>query len=183
MRKIIFSTLALAAVAGFATLPRAACLALQPGTPYNLFGEESGSYLGIDTRDISSERIAPLKLKDERGVEVTMVDQDAPAGKAGLKEHDVILSFNGEQVASAAQLRRMIHETPPSRAVTLGLSREGQPLTVKVQLAARPKSFAFIDGKPFKFEMPPVNIPPIEIPEIDIPSMDVVVHSSTRGGL
>src|SRR5205823_12819259 len=72
-----------------------------------------------------------------------------------------------------------LHDALPI-SVTLGLSREGQPLTVKVQLAARPKSFAFIDGKPFKFEMPPVNIPPIEIPEIDIPSMDVVVHSSTR---
>jgi hypothetical protein len=40
----------------------------------------SGSYLGVDTRDITPDRLAPLHLKDERGVEVTMVDQDAPAG-------------------------------------------------------------------------------------------------------
>ena len=86
----------------------------------------SGSYLGVDTRDITPDRLPPLQLKDERGVEVTMVDQDAPAGKAGLKEHDVILTLNGTDVQSVEQLRRMIRETPPGRVVTLGVSRDGQ---------------------------------------------------------
>src|ERR1700690_1507055 len=103
------------------------------GTP----SEESGggtSYLGVDTRDITSDRLGPLQLKEERGVEVTMVDQDAPAGKAGLKEHDVILSINGEPVESVEQLRRIIREVPPGRVVTIGLSRGGQSSTVKAQL-------------------------------------------------
>ena len=52
-----------------------------------------------------------------------MVDQDAPAGKAGLREHDVILNLNGSQVESVEQLRRMIHEIPPGRLVSLGISR------------------------------------------------------------
>src|SRR5271169_3166375 len=86
----------------------------------------SGSYLGVDTRDITADRLATLHLKDERGVEVTMVDQDAPAGKAGLKEQDVILTLNGTDVQSVEQLRRMIRETPPGRVVTLGVSRNGQ---------------------------------------------------------
>src|SRR5215468_7906114 len=71
------------------------------------FGEEGGSYLGIDTQDVTSQRVAALKLKEERGVEVLTVDQDAPAGKAGVKEHDVILEFNGEKVQGVEQLRRM----------------------------------------------------------------------------
>src|SRR6202795_4273507 len=98
-------------------------------------GSSSESYLGVDTRDITPDRLATLQLKEEKGVEVTMVDQDAPAGKAGLKEHDVILSVNGASVESGAQLRRMIRETPAGRVVTLGVSRDGQPLTLKVQLA------------------------------------------------
>ena len=72
-----------------------------------------------------------------------MVDQDAPAGKAGLKEHDVILSLNGTAVDSAAQLRRMIKETPSGRVVSLGISRDGQPMTIKVQLADRKKSVSW----------------------------------------
>src|SRR5215469_17606357 len=105
--------------------------------------QDSGtsSYLGVDIAEITSDRMSALKLKEEKGVEVTMVDQDAPAGKAGIKEHDVIVSMNGTSVESGAQLRRMIHETPPGRVVTFGLSRDGQPLTVKVQLADKHKEF------------------------------------------
>src|SRR2546429_6301733 len=101
------------------------------------YGEETGtgSYLGVDISDVTSERLAALKLKDERGVEVTMVDQDAPAGKAGLKEHDVILEFNGTAVESEEQIRRLIREVPPGRTVTLGTSRDGNPMKIRVQLA------------------------------------------------
>src|SRR3989454_4818925 len=141
---------------------------------------DGGSYLGVDTRDVTADRLAALKLKEEHGVEVTMVDQDAPAGKAGIKEHDVILSLNGTEVESVEQLRRMIRETPPGRAVTLGISRDGQPMTIKAQLADRKKTLAFGPKvKDFKFVMPPM--PPMS--DIDVPVSIVVVHSSTRSGL
>ncbi|MGO9127090.1 MAG: PDZ domain-containing protein [Terriglobales bacterium] len=152
--------------------------------------EDAGgsSYLGVDTRDITPDRLGALKLKEERGVEVTMVDQDAPAGKAGLKEHDVILAVNGAEVESVEQLRRMIRETPPGRVVTLGLSRDGQPLTIKVQLADRKNSYAYgfgPKGKDFHFEMPAIPpIPPMaDIGDLDVPVSIVVVHSSARSGL
>ena len=64
-----------------------------------------------------------------------MVDADAPAGKAGLKEHDVILDFNGTAVESEEQIRRLIREMPPGRTVMLGISREGNPMKINVQLA------------------------------------------------
>ena len=146
-------------------------------------GEESAggsSYLGVDIADVTSERLGELKLKEEHGAEVTMVDQDAPAGKAGLKEHDVILSVNGAAVESAAQLRRMIRETPAGRIVTLGISRDGQPLSIKVQLADRRKSFAVSSNdRMFNFKMP--SIPPM--PDFDVPVSVVIVHSSLRSGL
>jgi serine protease Do len=142
--------------------------------------EGGNSYLGIDIADITAERMSALKLKEEKGVEVTMVDQDSPAGKAGIKEHDVILTMKGMSVESAAQLRRMIHETPPGRVVALGLSRDGQPVTVNVQLADRHKEFSFVRPMPDVH----VDVPEIHIPDIDIPSMNmVVVTSSARSGL
>jgi serine protease Do len=154
--------------------------------------DDSGgsSYLGVDTQDITTERLGALKLKEERGVEVTMVDQDAPAGKAGLKEHDVILTVNGAEVESVEQLRRVIRETPPGRIVTLGLSRDGQPKTIKVQLADRKNSYAYgysygPKDKDFHFAMPAIPpIPPMpDMGDIDIPVSIVVVHSSARSGL
>jgi membrane-associated protease RseP (regulator of RpoE activity) len=142
--------------------------------------ESTGAYMGVDIADVTTDRLSALKLKDERGVEVTMVDQDAPAGKAGLKEHDVILSMNGTNVESGAQLRRMIRETPPGRVVTLGVSRDGQPLTLKVQLADRKKSVGWgPKSKDFKFEMPAMPT----MPDFDMPVSVVVAHSSMRSGL
>jgi serine protease Do len=145
------------------------------------YGEEAGtgSYLGVDISDVTTERLSALKLKDERGVEVTMVDQDAPAGKAGLKEHDVILTMNGTNIESGAQLRRMIHETRPGRVVSFGISRDGQPLTIKVQLSDKGKALAKNFPHDFKFEMPVIPT----MPDLDLPMSVVVVHSSMRSGL
>jgi serine protease Do len=153
-----------------------------PAAPWVFSSEDSGtsSYLGVDISDVTTERLSALKLKEEKGVEVTMVDQDAPAGKAGIKEHDVILTMNGTSIESGAQLRRMIHETPPGRVVTFGLSRDGQPMTVKVQLADKHNEYAMVHpkAKEFHFEMP--NIPPMDF---EIPAIQVMVTSSARSGL
>jgi len=154
-----------------------------PSQPWVFSSEDSGtsSYLGVDISDVTTERLSALKLKEEKGVEVTMVDQDAPAGKAGIKEHDVILTMNGTTIESGAQLRRMIRETPPGRVVSFGLSRDGQPVTVKVQLADKHNEFPMYGPKPGDIH---VNIPEIHIPEINIPTFDwIVTTRSERSGL
>jgi serine protease Do len=151
--------------------------------PPNGFPSEdssTGSYLGVDISDVTTERLSALKLKEEKGVEVTMVDQDAPAGKAGIKEHDVILSMNGTAIESQVQLKRMIRETPPGRVVSFEVSRDGQPLTIKVQLADRRKQYAWGPKmKDFHVEIPPIPNLDIEVPQINV----MVVRSSARSGL
>jgi serine protease Do len=187
MRKHILTSLVL--IPFLMTLSDAAqTWSVDPSEHAMVFSSEdsgSNSYLGVDIADVTGERVNQLKLKEEKGVEITMVDQDAPAGKAGIKEHDVILTMNGAAVDSAAQLRRMIHETPPGRIVTLGLSRDGQPLTVKVQLGDKGKEYSYNPKakEGYHIEIPP--IPPIPpMPEMDIPSFNmVVVTSSPRSGL
>jgi serine protease Do len=148
-----------------------------------VWSESGGSYLGVDSQDVTKERMTALKLKEERGVEVLMVDADAPAGKAGLKEHDVILEFNGAQVESVEQLRRMIREIPPGRTVALGISRDGQPMTLNPTLADRSKHYSFAYTGP-KVKMPKVVIPRIpEVPEIPEMGNIVVITGSTNSGL
>ena len=152
----------------------------QPGSGWIVSSDDNTniSYLGVGIDDVTAERVSALKLKDEKGVEINFVDPDSPAGKAGLKVHDVILSMNGTQVESKAQLQRMIHETPPGRIVALGLSRDGQPLTIKVQLADKHKEMN--SWKPDIH----VNVPDIHIPDIDIPAFNMVmITTSARSGL
>jgi len=100
----------------------------------------SQGYLGIEMRDIDNERAAALKLKEPAGAEIVVVDHDAPAGKVGLRVHDVILQMNGQPVQGIEQLRRMLRETPPGRNIALLISRDGQQQTINVQLADRAKT-------------------------------------------
>lgn len=122
------------------------------------FDTPSGrSYLGVGVTDLNSDRVQALKLKDDRGVEVTQVDQDAPAGKAGIKDHDVIVGFSGTPVESAEQFKRLMRETPPGRTVALDVIREGQQQTVKVQVADRKKLESSVwprESRDFAYVMP-----------------------------
>lgn len=94
-------------------------------------------YLGVGTRDIDNDRATQLKLKDTRGAEIVTVDHDAPAAKAGLRVHDVILQMNSQPIEGQAQLGRLLRETPPGRTVTFLISREGQQQTLSVTLCDR----------------------------------------------
>jgi serine protease Do len=94
-------------------------------------------YLGVDVRDVSGDQMAALKLKEAHGAEIILVDHDAPAGKAGLHEHDVVLQMNGQPIEGEDQIRRMLHECPPGKTIVLVISRDGQQMTVSAQMGNR----------------------------------------------
>ena len=178
MIRIITTALLLAGLGTPACTAGAAAQPETQNTAPGVYSYSSGSrsYLGVDIQDVTAERVAPLKLKEERGVEVTMVDQDAPAGKAGVKEHDVILEFNGAAVESEEQLRRLIREIPPGRTVTLGISRDGNPMKISVQLADRGKIVAGTAPKVFIPRLP-------EMPRVEVPNFafQFQTYSSSLG--
>jgi len=146
-------------------------------SPVPGYGEVYGSYMGVDVQEVTHDRMAALKLKEERGAEITMVDHDAPAGTAGLKEHDVILEFNGTKVQGTEELRRLIHETPPGRSVQLLISRDGQAMNITLTLADKKEYFA---GKHEAQGMPPL---PRVVPIPAMPAIDLTVRSGSSYGL
>jgi serine protease Do len=56
-------------------------------------------------------------LKDVHGVEITRLEEDSPASKAGLKIGDVVLEYNGQRVEGTEQFVRLVKETPVGRQV------------------------------------------------------------------
>ncbi len=143
----------------------------RPPRPPRVASESRAAYLGIDTHDVTPEIAAQMHLPNDQGVEVAMVDQDAPAGKAGLKERDVIVKFDGKSVGDPFELRNLIRKTTPNSTVTLGIYRDGKPMDIQVKLAARPQWNGHI-------VIPKITIPPM--PEIDVPA---VIMGSRRSGL
>lgn len=136
-----FSRLVVAsAVSSFLVVGSAYATPAQRATPQSAqpaAAQISQGYLGVVCADVTNDQAAALKLKQATGAEVLNVDRDAPAGKAGLHPHDVILQMNGQNVAGEEMLRRMLRETPAGHTVTLLVSRDGQQKTVKVTLADR----------------------------------------------
>jgi serine protease Do len=97
----------------------------------------SPGYIGVEMRDLSEDQLGALKLKDVHGVEITNLDHDGPACKAGMKVHDVILQMNGQVIDGGDQLRRMLRDVPVGRTVSFVVSREGQTQTLTLTTADR----------------------------------------------
>jgi serine protease Do len=101
----------------------------------------SGSYLGVGVREIDQPRARELRLAEEAGVEVTQVDEDSPASKAGLKVGDVVLEYNGQRIEGSEQFVRMVRETPVGRVAKLKVSRGGTPQTLNASIGQRKAGF------------------------------------------
>jgi serine protease Do len=133
---VAFGVLALTAVLGLSR--NAVAAFVDPGFSHAAMSSHGPQgYLGVDLREVNEDQVAPLKLKEARGVEIVNMDHDGPACKAGLQIHDVILQMNGQVIEGVDQLRRMLRESPPGRMVSLLLSHDGQQQTISVQLANR----------------------------------------------
>lgn len=117
----------------------------------------ASGYLGVDIADVGADDVSRLKLAGERGALVREVVEDSPAAKAGLKADDVILGYQGESVHSAAQLSRLVRETPVGRAVTIEVSRAGtsQRLQARIEEARGRRLLGDLD-----FVAPAPPVPP-----------------------
>jgi serine protease Do len=121
-----------------------------------------GSFLGVAVIEVTAERAKALKLGEERGVEVTKVDDDSPAAKAGLKVGDVVLEYQGQRVEGTEQFIRMVRETPSGRNVKLAVSRNGAVQTLMATVAARKvKAWG-----PEQFHVQIPEIPPMHMPDV-----------------
>jgi hypothetical protein len=58
------------------------------------FAEDGGSWLGVETQEVTADKVKELKLSAERGVLVGKVLEDSPAAKSGLKDGDVVTEIN-----------------------------------------------------------------------------------------
>ncbi len=103
----------------------------------SLAQRKGGGYLGVYLGDINEERAKQLKISDVRGAVVGKVEEGSPAATAGLRENDVILGFNDQQVQNRAQFYRLLIESSPGSKVTLNISRNGETRNVSVELGQR----------------------------------------------
>jgi serine protease Do len=91
-------------------------------------------YLGISMNDVTPANASFFNLKTATGAIVAQVTPDSPAGRAGLKNGDVIDTLNGQKVENGSALQVAVSEDAPGTTIELGILRNGSPQTVNVKV-------------------------------------------------
>ncbi len=94
----------------------------------------------------------------ERGAIIRGVEPNSPAAKAGLKDGDVILEYNKEQVIGVQQLTRLVRETPVGRNIEVKIRRDNRDQTFHVTTERAP-------GRRDKL---PLDLGGIQLPRVDV---------------
>ena len=97
-------------------------------------GKVHRGQLGVSIQPMTPELASKFGLSDVQGVLVNSVIPNGPAAKAGLRQGDVIVDFNGAAVTDGNTLRNHVASTAPGTKVNLGIFRDHQKQQIQVTL-------------------------------------------------
>lgn len=92
------------------------------------------AYLGILPQEVTADMQESLGLDEIAGVLVAKVEEDTPAEKAGLKNGDVILEFNNEEIENVSKFRLAVSTTKVGEKTSIKIIRKGKQLVLKAVL-------------------------------------------------
>lgn len=97
-------------------------------------GKISRGRIGVMIQEVTRELADSFGLTDNKGALVVSVEKDGPADRAGIKARDIILDFDGKEVAVSADLPRIVGNTKPNSRVSVKVWRDSSLKTVKVEV-------------------------------------------------
>jgi serine protease Do len=97
-------------------------------------GKIRRGWLGVHIQTVTQDIAEGLNLGKPRGALVSSVNPDGPAGKAGVQQGDVILTFDGKEVPDMHRLPLMVAETDVEKTVDMTVFRKGQEIPLKVKI-------------------------------------------------
>ncbi|MCB0974647.1 MAG: trypsin-like peptidase domain-containing protein [Actinobacteria bacterium] len=103
---------------------------LKAGTP-------DRAYLGVRTSTLSPQDIEANNLDLESGAYIVTVEEGSAAADAGLKEGDIIVAIDGQDVADAEGVGAAIADLEPGSRIDVDIVRDGEAEQVTVVLGVR----------------------------------------------
>jgi serine protease Do len=101
------------------------------------FGETRRGWLGVRIQDVTPDMVDAIEgLASTAGALVTDVPE-GPALDAGMESGDVILTFEGEEIADTRDLVRRVGSAPVGETVTMEVLRAGETIPLEVTLGRR----------------------------------------------
>ncbi len=92
------------------------------------------AWLGVDLRPVSEALAGHLRLDRDEVAQVDSVTPDSPAEAGGLRDHDIILEFDGRSPATGEDLRELLADKDPGDMLEISLLRKGKELELEIEL-------------------------------------------------
>jgi serine protease Do len=103
-------------------------------------GKVSRGWLGVQIQDMTPAIAASLGLQGQHGALIAAVTANSPAAEAGLKQGDVVLSFNGAEINQLRDLPRAVSATKPGSSATMTVWRNGQKTELQAKVGEAPEN-------------------------------------------
>jgi serine protease Do len=116
---------------GFA-LP--ASLAKPIVTQLRQFGHPRRGWLGVRIQSVTPELAEGLKMAKPMGALIAAVTEGGPADKAGIRQGDVVVKFDGKSILEMRHLPLIVAETPFDTQVPVVIVRQGKEMTFQVKI-------------------------------------------------
>lgn len=102
-------------------------------------GKVVRGWLGVAIQSVSHELADSFGLpKNMKGVALTAIGEGTPADKGGLKQGDVLVSYNGISLSKTTDLQQQVAETKPGSKVDVKVFRNGKFLTLNIKIGKKP---------------------------------------------
>jgi len=101
-------------------------------------GKVERGWLGVQIQTVTPDIAKSLGLAKAEGALVADVTKDSPAEKAGMKQGDVILNYDGHDIGQVRDLPIAVAETPVGQTATIKVWRSDKPATVQVKIGEMP---------------------------------------------
>jgi serine protease Do len=95
-------------------------------------------FMGVNIQDLTPALAKEFHVKEARGALVAGVTPKSPAEKAGLKDGDIIVQFNGKEVKDSRHLKLQVAQTAPGTSVPLSILRDGRTKSLTVTVKELP---------------------------------------------
>lgn len=105
-------------------------------------GKVSRGRLGILMQQLTPELAKSFNLKEAKGALIAQIEKDGPADKAGLRDGDIVIEYNGKPIADIRELSQAVASTKPGAKVKVKAMREGKPVSLVIVVGEMPT-----DGK------------------------------------
>jgi serine protease Do len=97
-------------------------------------GKVERGWLGVSVQDLTKELAQSFGAESTKGALIAEVVKGGPAEKAGMKQGDIVVSYQGKEITNASTLRNEVAISPIGEEAKATILRKGKTLELTVAI-------------------------------------------------